>query len=206
MGSGDRRILGITGPPGGGKSTLAARLVAELAPHAVVVPMDGFHLSNAELVRLGRRDRKGAPDTFDAAGYVALLRRLRAGEPGPVYAPTFDRTIEEAIAGDIAVRPEVRLVIAEGNYLLYDKGPWAGLVSLLDEAWYIDPPERERLEGLVRRHVEHGKTEAEALAWSHGTDQRNAALIARTRDRATLVIAGYPPIARELGHDLPRGS
>lgn len=194
VGSGERRILGITGPPGGGKSTLAARLVAELAPDAVVVPMDGFHLSNAELVRLGRRDRKGAPDTFDAAGYVALLRRLRAGEPGLVYAPSFDRDLEEAIAGDIAVSPDVPLIIAEGNYLLYDGGPWAGVAGLLDEAWYVDPPEEARLEGLVRRHVEHGKTKAEAVAWSHGTDQRNATLIAATRHRATWVIEGYPPL------------
>jgi pantothenate kinase len=186
--SGDRRILGITGPPASGKSTLARRLATELAPDAIVVPMDGFHLANAELLRLGRRDRKGAPDTFDAAGYVALLRRLRAGEPGPVYAPTFDRSLEEAIAGAIPVPPEVPLVVAEGNYLLYDDGPWAGLAPLLDEVWYLEPPEEVRLDRLVRRHVEHGKTEAEAVAWSHGTDQRNASLIADTRPRATLVV------------------
>jgi pantothenate kinase len=163
-------------------------LETALAPDAIVVPMDGFHLSNAELVRLGRRDRKGAPDTFDAAGYVALLRRLRAGESWPVYAPTFDRDLEEAIAGDIAVSPSVPLIVAEGNYLLYDEGPWAGLAELLDEVWYVEPAEEVRLHRLVRRHVAHGKSEAEAEAWSHGTDQRNAVLIAATRSRATLVV------------------
>jgi pantothenate kinase len=187
---GARHILGITGPPGSGKSTLARRLAVELGPAAIVVPMDGFHLSNAELVRLGRRGRKGAPDTFDAAGYVALLRRLLAGEPGPVYAPTFDRDLEEAIAGDIAVAPEVPLVITEGNYLLYDEGPWAALAPLLSEAWYVQPDEEVRLDRLVRRHIDHGKTEAEAIAWSHGTDQANAALIAATRSRATLIVPG----------------
>lgn len=191
---GERRILGITGPPGGGKSTLAGWLATALAPAAVVVPMDGFHLSNAELLRLGRRDRKGAPDTFDAAGYVALLRRLRAGEPGPVYAPAFDRDLEEAIAGDIAVGPDIPLVIAEGNYLVHTEGPWADAAGLLDEVWYLDPPEQARLDGLVRRHVEHGKSQADAVTWSQGTDQRNAALIAANRHRATRVIEGYPSL------------
>ena len=186
-GAGERRLLGLTGAPGSGKSTLAASLVAALAPDAVLVPMDGFHLANAELIRLGRRDRKGAPDTFDAAGYVALLQRLRRAEE-VVYAPGFDRGIEEAIAGAIPVPAEVPLVVTEGNYLLLKDGQWRGVRPLLDEVWYLDVDEDLRLERLIRRHVLYGKAPDEATAWSHGPDQRNAERIAATRDRADLVL------------------
>src|SRR4051812_9561838 len=130
---GGRRILGIAGPPGGGKSTVARAVVAALGDAARLVPMDGFHLAQAELVRLGRRDRMGAPDTFDAAGYAALLRRLRSGEP-VVYAPEFRREIEEPIAGAIAVPREIPLVVTEGNYLLL----WPEIYPLLDETWYVE--------------------------------------------------------------------
>ena len=185
--AGSRRVLGITGAPGSGKSTLAAGLVAALAPDAVLVPMDGFHLANAELVRLGRRDRKGAPDTFDAAGYAALLRRLRAaGEL--VYAPAFDRGLEEAIAGAIPVPGDVPLVVTEGNYLLLEEGSWRGVRALLDEVWYLDLDEEVRLARLIDRHVAYGKTPDAARAWALGTDQRNAALIAATKDRADAVV------------------
>jgi len=138
---GQRKLLGLVGAPGAGKSTLAALLRDALgAERAQVVPMDGFHLANVELKRLGRADRKGAPDTFDSAGYVALLRRLREQRPGGdiVYAPEFRREIEEPVAGAIAVLPETQLVITEGNYLLHDGGPWAGAAALLDEVWYVD--------------------------------------------------------------------
>src|SRR5262245_1678528 len=96
---GARRLLGVCGAPGAGKSTLAGALATALGRRAVVAPMDGFHLAQAELDRLGRADRKGAPDTFDAAGYVALLRRLRTATEPVVYAPRFHREIEEPIAG-----------------------------------------------------------------------------------------------------------
>ena len=122
--TGERRILGIAGPPGGGKSTVAREVVAELGELARLVPMDGFHLAQAELVRLGRRDRMGAPDTFDAAGYAALLERLHGDEP-VVYAPEFRREIEEPIAGAIAVARSTPLVVTEGNYLLLADGDWA---------------------------------------------------------------------------------
>src|SRR3954447_13115555 len=107
--TGERRILGIAGPPGGGKSTVSRQVVAELGASARLVPMDGFHLAQAELVRLGRRDRVGAPDTFDALGYAALLRRLRDQTEPVVYAPEFRREIEEPIAGAIAVPKDVPL-------------------------------------------------------------------------------------------------
>lgn len=207
---GPRQILGIAGPPGAGKSTLAARIADALGPErAVVVPMDGFHLAQAELSRLGRADRKGAPDTFDAAGYAALLRRLRAtgGPDGPaaprgparpdganerpgitVYAPAFDRSLEEPIAGSIPVAPSVPLVITEGNYLLHDAAEWAPVRPLLDEAWYLAPDEGLRVGRLVERHVRHGKDPAYARAWVARSDEPNARLVARGRDRADLVL------------------
>ncbi|HEY0485397.1 MAG TPA: nucleoside/nucleotide kinase family protein [Mycobacteriales bacterium] len=181
-----RRILGISGPPGSGKSTLAAEVVAAVG--GVYVPMDGFHLAQAELVRLGRAGRKGAPDTFDSAGYVALLRRLRAREEEVVYAPVFDRHLEEAIAGSIPVPREESLVVTEGNYLLLDEGPWAAVRGLLDEAWYLDLDPDTRREGLVERHAGHGRTAEEARRWAHGSDERNAALVATTAGRADVRI------------------
>ncbi len=189
---GGRRILGVAGPPGAGKSTLAAGLAEALGPRtAVVVPMDGFHLARAELDRLGRADRKGAPDTFDAAGYVSLLARLRAcaGSGGvTVYAPAFDRTVEEPIAGSIPVPPDVPLVITEGNYLLHDAGEWAGVRPLLDEVWYCAPDEGTRVRRLVERHVRHGKDPALARAWVARSDEANARLVAAGRHRADLVV------------------
>lgn len=187
--SGPRRILGVVGAPGSGKSTLADRLVEELAPAAVLVPMDGFHLANDELIRLGRRDRKGAPDTFDAAGYVALLKRLRQAGPDAVYAPVFNRHLEEAVAGAIHVPPTVPLVVTEGNYLLLDEGPWSGVRPLLDEAWFLEADDQLRVERLVRRHEAHGKEPAQARAWVLGSDEDNAKVVADTRERADLVVS-----------------
>ncbi|WP_256106749.1 nucleoside/nucleotide kinase family protein [Streptomyces sp. ODS05-4] len=186
---GRRTILGIAGPPGAGKSTLAARLVEELDGLAVLVPMDGFHLAGAELERLGRAGRKGAPDTFDAAGYTALLARLRAADPAvTVYAPAFDRALEEPVAGSVAVAPGVPLVITEGNYLLHEEGPWAGVRPLLDEVWYLDADHRTRLARLVARHVRHGRQPAAAERWVRESDEANARLVAAGRDRADLVV------------------
>ncbi|MER7463124.1 nucleoside/nucleotide kinase family protein [Streptomyces sp. NPDC097981] len=187
--SGARRVLGIAGPPGAGKSTLAARLAAALGPGlAVVVPMDGFHLAQAELERLGRADRKGAPDTFDAAGYAALLGRLRTPAAAAVYAPAFDRSLEEPVAGSIPVAPAVRLVITEGNYLLYEAGEWAGVRALLDEVWFLAPDDGLRVRRLVDRHVRHGRAPAHAEEWVTRSDEANARLIAGGRARADLVV------------------
>jgi len=185
---GPRAILGLAGPPGGGKSTLAQAVADALGDEAVLVPMDGFHLAQPELVRLGIRDRMGAPHTFDARGYAALLARLRAREDGVVYAPAFRREIEEPVAGSIAVAPGVPLVVTEGNYLLLDEGDWAGVRPLLDEAWYVEMDEDTRLEWLIARHVEFGKAPEEARAWVLRSDQANAAVVAPTRERADLVV------------------
>ncbi|MEV7128257.1 nucleoside/nucleotide kinase family protein [Streptomyces sp. NPDC093260] len=200
-GGGRRALLGIAGAPGAGKSTLAERLVRALngagEPWVAHVPMDGFHLADAELDRLGRRDRKGAPDTFDAAGYAALLRRLREdyGTAETVYAPGFERVLEQPLAGAVPVPPTARLVVTEGNYLLLDEGPWARVRAELDEVWFCEPDEAERVRRLVARHEEFGKGRDEAVAWVLGTDQRNADLVASTRDRADLIVpdTAVPP-------------
>jgi pantothenate kinase len=186
--AGGRAVLGICGAPGAGKSTLAARLAEAVGPAAVVVPMDGFHLHDDELARLGLGDRKGAPETFDVAGYVALLRRLHIETDHVVYAPEFDRSREESIAGAIAVRPEHRLVVTEGNYLLHDAPGWATVRPLLDETWFVEQNERRRLERLVARHVEHGKPPDLAERWATVSDQANADLVARTRSAADVLV------------------
>lgn len=186
---GGRYLLGLTGAPGAGKSTLAARLAERFGERAAVVPMDGFHLANAELSRLGRRERKGAPDTFDAAGYVALLARLRRAVPGEtVYAPAFLREIEEAVAGSIAVAAEVPLVITEGNYLLFEDGAWRGVRPLLDAVWFVEGDDAVRRERLVARHVRFGRTPEQARAWVEMTDEPNAVLIRQGRERADRVV------------------
>ncbi|WP_405610174.1 nucleoside/nucleotide kinase family protein [Streptomyces sp. NBC_01511] len=186
---GRRRVLGIAGAPGAGKSTLAAQLVAALGGSAVLVPMDGFHLARAELRRLGRAERKGAPDTFDAVGYAALLARLRAPVPGVVvYAPAFDRALEEAVAGSIPVAPDVPLVITEGNYLLHDGGDWAPVRTFIDEAWFLELDPVVRVRRLVERHVRFGKEHPYAERWVRDSDEANARLVARGRHRADLVV------------------
>jgi pantothenate kinase len=185
--AGERRILGIAGPPGGGKSTVARAVMADLGERARLVPMDGFHLAQAELVRLGRRDRMGAPDTFDAAGYAALLSRLRGDEP-VVYAPEFRREIEEPIAGAIAVPHTVPLVVTEGNYLLLTEGDWGLVRPLLDESWYVETDEELRVQRLIQRHIQFGKTPEYARAWVLRSDERNAALVATTASTADVLV------------------
>jgi pantothenate kinase len=176
-------MLGITGPPGAGKSRLAARLVAELGPAAGLVGLDGFHLADAELRRLGLRDRKGAPETFDRAGFAVLLGRF-GNEAGTIYLPVFDRALEDSIAAAAGIPPSVELVIIEGNYLLY----WPEIRPLLDEVWYVDPDPDRRRAALIARHVGFGKPADEARNWVADSDERNAGLIAAGRDRAGLLV------------------
>lgn len=186
---GHRKILGITGSPGAGKSTLCAALLEALGDAAVLVSMDGFHLANQELRRLGRRDRKGAPDTFDVDGYAALLRRVRSQSDGSqLYAPVFDRALEESIGSAVPVSARTPLVLTEGNYLLLDVDGWQAVRDSLDEAWFLDVTEEVRYRRLVRRRQSFGESVADATAWVHRVDDANASVIEPTRARADLVV------------------
>jgi pantothenate kinase len=189
LASGRRQLLGIAAAPGAGKSTLAQAIQTQFGEAVQVVPMDGFHLANSELVRLGRRQRKGAPDTFDAAGYVNLLRRIQTQRADEVvYAPEYRREVEEAVAGAIAVLPQTRLIVTEGNYLLLEDEPWCQLSEVLDETWYLEVPEDLRYSRLLARHMRFGRTEQQARDWIASTDASNAQRISPTRQRADVCV------------------
>ena len=192
LSAGDRVLLGITGSPGAGKTVLAQRLVAAVAAdgrfRAAHVPMDGFHLADVALDRLGRAARKGAIDTFDGWGYLALLQRLRDRADEPVWAPGFERELEQPIAGSIEVGADVDLVVSEGNYLLVDDAPWRDAAATLDEVWFCDAPLAVRRRRLIDRHVAFGKTPAAATAWVDSVDLPNAARIEPTRERVDAVV------------------
>jgi pantothenate kinase len=187
-----RALLGIVGPPGSGKSTIAERIVADIGtPDAVAVPMDGYHLSNRVLEELGLRDRKGAIETFDGDGYLSLMQRARdpgaAGET--IYAPAFDRTLDESIAARIRVTPTTRLIVTEGNYLLDPSDPWSRLRPLFDAVWYLDLDDEVRRARLRARHESFGRTPADAADWVMQVDEPNARRIAASRGRADVLIA-----------------
>jgi len=187
--SGQRRILGIAAPPGAGKSTLALALQRTLGVQAQVVPMDGFHLANSELQRQGRSHRKGAADTFDAAGYLNLLKRIRKQPPEEtIYAPEYRREVEEGIAGAIAIAASTPLIITEGNYLLMEHDPWGALKNVMDEVWYLDIDSELRQMRLVERHMRFGRSEQAARDWVQQTDEPNALLIEGTRHRADWIV------------------
>jgi pantothenate kinase len=203
--SAGRTMVGITGSPGAGKTTLARSLVAALnagesdasdtrgardAALAAHLPMDGFHLANATLDRLGLRRRKGAIETFDGWGFVALLERVRQDVDHTVFAPAFDRDVDEPVAGEIAIEPSARIVVVEGNYLLGEAEPWVRVRGLLDETWFCDADDGERMSRLVHRHTAFGRSPEAARAWATEVDGENARGIERTRDRADIVVSG----------------
>ncbi|TGN63887.1 nucleoside/nucleotide kinase family protein [Nocardioides eburneiflavus] len=188
-----RVVLGITGPPGAGKSTLTTQLLAglrsELGEEVVAhLPMDGFHLADVQLDRLGLRDRKGAPQTFDVDGYVAALQRLHDEPDRTLYSPGFERDLEQPIAAAIAIPASARLVVTEGNYLLLPGGGWERVRPRLAETWFVQVDDDVRRARLVRRHEEFGKSPEAARAWVEEVDQPNAHLITSTRDSADVVV------------------
>lgn len=186
----ERVLIGIIGKPGAGKSTLSKYLMAKLPEEFVtVVPMDGYHLSNRVLKDLKRADRKGAPDTFDVAGFTSLVKRIRSEQTQNIYYPIFDRAIEESIAAQGVVTSATKVVIIEGNYLLHDDGGWEVLNDLLDESWMVDVDDDKRIARLISRHIAFGKDPEAAKAWAKGTDEVNAKLIERGRNRADFVVA-----------------
>lgn len=189
-------IIGVVGAPGVGKTTLVEQLIKDLnaedgrteGQRHAHVPMDGYHLADIELTRLGRLERKGAPDTFDAHGYAALLRRLREPRNAVVYAPGFERTIEQPIAGAIPVYPSATTILTEGNYLLLDEPGWREVREQCTEIWYCQQDDELRVERLIARHVRFGKTPAAAARWVEQVDEPNGQLVRTTRDQADLVI------------------
>jgi pantothenate kinase len=192
-----RVILGIAGSPGAGKSTLVEQLLARIGERKEPgwvshVPMDGFHLADEQLRRIGALGRKGAPDTFDTAGYAHLLERIAVETDAPVYAPGFDRTLEQPLAAALVVLPAARLVITEGNYLLLDDPAWQRARRAMDRVWFVSSEEAQRVERLLARHVEYGKSADAAKAWVAGTDQPNADLVSPTAATADLVIVNGP--------------
>ena len=190
-----RLIAGIVGAPGAGKSTIAAQVVELLSPDAVLLPMDGFHLPQATLVELGRRDRMGAPDTFDVDGFREILKSLRSHSQNSgvaLSAPGFDRETEEPIPDAIALSPEFCTVIVEGNYLLLDSDGWAGIAGMFDLTFFVEVDHETRIERLVARHERFGKSPADARAWALGPDENNARLIEATASRADYRIRLQP--------------
>ena len=186
----ERVIIGLIGKPGAGKSSLSKYLLKHLPKETTaLVPMDGYHLSNAQLKTLGRADRKGAPDTFDANGYVELLKRIKTNVSDKIYFPIFHREIEESIAAEGVVYPHTTLVLTEGNYLLVESDGWGGVAGSLTESWFVDVDNDKRMARLVARHVKYGKNPEAAHAWANGTDQRNAELVETTRAKAEVIIS-----------------
>ena len=184
-----RSIIGIVGKPGAGKSTVASEIEKRFDSSQVsVIPMDGYHLSNKVLKDLKRADRKGAPDTFDVAGFISLVKRIRSEQTQNIYYPIFDRAIEESIAAQGVVTSATKVVIIEGNYLLHDDGGWEVCNDLLDESWMVDVDDDKRIARLISRHIAYGKEPEAAKAWAKGTDEANAQLIERGRSRADFVV------------------
>ena len=184
-----RAVVGITGAPGAGKSTLAAELETALRRRGLLagsVPMDGFHFSNAVLDELGRHQRKGAPDTFDVDGYLAILDRVRQaapeGEPREVLAPVYRRDLHEPVAAGTRVAGR-GIVVTEGNYLALNSLGWEGARERIDLLVMVEVDEAELIRRLVARHMSFGRHRADAGHWVRAVDLPNARLVADCANR-----------------------
>jgi pantothenate kinase len=189
--SSGRYLLGIAGTPGSGKSTIATALCDALTQRDgtvwAVLGMDGFHLSNKVLIAGGKRDRKGAYDTFDVAGFVSALHRVKQETESSVYVPVFHREIEESIGAEAEIAPTTIGLIVEGNYLLMQDGGWDTVRQHLDACWFIDVDPDVRRERLIERATQtYGSVDA-GTNWVDTVDEPNAQLIDTTRDRADVV-------------------
>jgi pantothenate kinase len=184
-----RSLIGIVGKPGAGKSTVVEQIEKRYQPNEVsIIPMDGFHLSNEELIALGRRDRKGAPDTFDVVGFTSLLKEVKLNQQGDHKFPIFHREIEASIEDEGLIPKESKVIVVEGNYLFSTEHNWDGIFPLLDHTWFIEIDDEVRIERLIARHIRYGKTPAEAENWSRGSDETNARFIKLTAHRASNII------------------
>lgn len=188
MASGQRVVLGIVGPPGVGKSTLAQALVREIGERAAYLPMDGFHLPQARLRALGTRDRMGAPETFDAGAFATLVEAVVASPGMSLTAPGFDRTVEEPVLDGVRIGAAARLVVTEGNYLLLPGDDWERARARMAAVWQLRLAEEVRRERLLARHIAFGKSPAQALEWMTRVDEPNARLVQSYAARADLII------------------
>jgi pantothenate kinase len=195
-------VLGLAGPPGAGKSTLARALVAHLGERAAYLPLDGFHLSNRQLERLGLTSRKGSEPSFDVRGYVALLRRVLSDTGDDIYVPDYDRTLHEPVAARHLVPPAARLVVTEGNYLACDLPGWREAYALMAECWYVEASGGIRHTRLVERQVAGGRTEEEARDWVATNDDPNGELVEKSRDRCHRIVSTVGTDISAIGMDM----
>lgn len=188
---GPRLLVAVAGPPASGKSLLAQALgeaVTREGRLTRIIPMDGFHLDNTVLDARGLRGRKGAPETFDAAGFIALMRRMKEG--GEVVYPLFDRSRDLAVAGAGVIDSARDIAIVEGNYLLFDEDPWRQLQPLWDLTIWLDEPEAVLLDRLVQRWVDHDHAPEAARLRAESNDIPNCRRIIRSRLPADFTFSG----------------
>jgi pantothenate kinase len=200
-----RAVVGLAGPPGAGKSTLARALVAHLGEQAAYLPLDGFHLSNRQLERLGLTSRKGSEPSFDVRGYVALLRRVLTDTDADIYVPDYDRTIDEPVAARHLVPPAARLVVTEGNYLACDLPGWRDAYALMAECWYVEAPGDVRHTRLVERQLAGGRTEEAARDWVATNDDPNGELVEKSRERCHRLVSTVGTDISPIGMDMSNG-